>query len=52
MAGLTSVNNEDVVAGLLKRQTNDLTDVLKHFEEGNPVKDTAPESLRRVEQQS
>ena len=49
--GFSIGESEDLIAGLLRKQIQDLNNILRDVEAGKPSKDYAHENLKRVEQQ-
>jgi hypothetical protein len=47
---ITWKSNEDLIAGLLRKQIEDLKFVLRDLESGKPFNDNAYGNLKRVEQ--
>jgi len=44
-------HNEDLIAGLLRRQIEDLRGILRQFETGHPLEDNAKANIKQVEDQ-
>ena len=49
--GFSLKHSEDLVAGLLRKQIAELSNVLHDVEQGKPLQDYAHENLKKVEQQ-
>jgi hypothetical protein len=49
--GFSLQDNEDLIAGLLRKQVDDLTGILRDVEQGRLIEECAYENLKNVEKQ-